>query len=369
MVESARARPFSQSLLPKTMRAVVLTAPGAHEVRDDVSVPRPGPSEALCQVEAVSICGTDVHIYEGRFPSRWPRSYPFIPGHEWSGTLVEVGAQAAELGWQVGDRVAGTSHAGCGFCRMCAIGRYTLCDNYGREPLHHQYGHNSQGADAQYVVQSIKSVFKLPAELELRYGALVDPASIALHSVKRAGIVPGDSVVVVGAGPVGFLTADCALALGAGSVIVTGSGARLRKASQMGFLTVDYRAEDVVQAVRRLTDGQGANVAIDCAGTTVSIRQAVDVLRKGGRVAFTGVPTEGDTALPMQKIVLEEIDLFGVRANPNTMAEVLPLIVSGRVRLNPLVTHTFPIQSYGEALHTFAERIDGALKVLVLPNG
>ena len=99
--------------------------------------------------------------------------------------------------------------------------------------------------------------------------------------------------------------------------------------------------------VRRLTEGKGAHVAIDAAGTQASIRQAVDVLRKGGRVAFTGVPTEGDTALPMQKIVLEEIDLFGVRANRNTMEEVIPLVVSGRVRIKPLVTHTFGLADYG----------------------
>jgi threonine dehydrogenase-like Zn-dependent dehydrogenase len=117
-----------------------------------------------------------------------------------------------------------------------------------------------------------------------------------------------------------------------------------------------------------LTDGNGANVAIDAGGTQASIRQAVDVLRKGGRVAFTGVPTEGDTALPMQKIVLEEIDLFGVRANRNTMEEVIPLIVAGRVRVAPLVTHTFGLEEYGEALHTFADRVDGALKVLVQPS-
>jgi L-iditol 2-dehydrogenase len=351
------------------MKAVVLTAPRQHEVRDDVAVPKPGRLEVLCRVEAVAICGTDVHIYEGRFPGRWPRGYPFIPGHEWSGTVVEVGEGASDLGWRAGDRVAGTSHAGCGYCRMCTTGRYNLCDNYGREPLHHQYGHYSQGADAQYVVHSIKSVFKLPDSLDLPLGAMVDTASIALHSVKRPGINPGDTVVVVGAGPMGFLTADCAMALGAGSVVLTGSGERLRKAAELGFDTIDYRAEDPVEAVRQRTDGKGAHVAIDCGGTTSSIRQAVDVLRKGGRVAFTGVPTEGDVALPMQKIVLEEIDLFGVRANRNTMDEVIPLIVSGRVRVKPLVTHTFPIEKYGEALHTFAERVDGALKVLVRPNG
>jgi len=357
-----------RAALPQKMRAVVLTGPNQHEIRDDVPVPRPGPLEVLCKVDSVAICGTDLHMYEGRFPGRWPRSYPFIPGHEWSGTVVEVGSSAAELGWRVGERVAGTSHAGCGLCRMCLTGRYNLCENYGREPLHHQYGHYSQGANAEYVVHSIKSVFRIPETLELSYGAMIDTASIALHSVKRPGIEPGDIVVVVGAGPMGFLIADCALALGAAQAILTGSGERLERARQLGFVTIDYRGQDPVQEVRRLTEGKGAHVAIDAGGTQASIRQAVDVLRKGGRVAFTGVPTEGDTALPMQKIVLEEIDLFGVRANPNTMEEVIPLIVTGRVRIKPLVTHTFDLADYGEALHTFGDRIDGALKVLVKPG-
>src|SRR5439155_1007017 len=154
----------------------------------------------------------------------------------------------AELGWHAGQRVAGTSHAGCGLCRMCRIGRYNLCDNYGREPLHHQYGHYSQGADAEYVVHSIKAVFPLPDEIELCYGAMIDTASIALHSVKRPGIEPGDVVVVVGAGPMGFL------------------------------------------------------------------------------------------------------------------------IVSGRVRVKPVVTQTFPLAEYGQALHTFAERLDGALRVIIEPG-
>jgi L-iditol 2-dehydrogenase len=353
--------------LPTTMRALVLTAPYQHEIRTDVPVPRTGALEVLCKVDSVAICGTDLHIYEGRFPGRWPKSYPFIPGHEWSGTVVEVGPGADQLGWCVGTRVAGTSHAGCGYCRMCRTGRYNLCENYGRELLHHQYGHYSQGADAEYVVHSIKSVFALPDELELEYGAMVDTASIALHSVKRPGVEPGDVVVVVGAGPMGLLTADCALAVGAGSVIVTGSGERLDRAAQLGFEVVNYRQEDPVAAVRRLSGGKGANVAVDTGGTTDSIRQAVDVLAKGGRVAFTGVPIEGDARLPMQKIVLEEIDLFGVRANRNTMEEVLPLIVSGRVRVKPLVTHRFGLADYGEALRTFGDRVDGALKVLVQP--
>jgi L-iditol 2-dehydrogenase len=367
MALTERAAEPAVTQLARRMRAVVLTGPGRHEIRDDVPVPRPGPMEVLSQVDSVAICGTDLHIYEGLFPGRWPKSYPFIPGHEWSGTVVEVGPGAEELGWRAGLHVAGTSHVGCGYCRMCRTGRYNLCENYGREPLHHQYGHYSQGADAEYVVHSIKSVFPLPEELDLPLGAMVDTASIALHSVKRPGIEPGDTVVIVGSGPMGLLTADCAMALGAGSVILTGSGERLARAAALGFPTIDYRAADPVAEVRRLTDGKGANVSVDTGGTPQSIRQAVDVLRKGGRVAFTGVPTEGETSLPMQKIVLEEIDLFGVRANRNTMEEVIPLIVSGRVRVKPLVTHTFALEDYGEALRTFGECVDGALKVLVKP--
>src|SRR5438477_3275928 len=231
------------------MEALVLTAPHEFEIRD---LPRPSPrdNEVLCRVRAIAICGTDAEIVEGTFKGRWPRAYPFVPGHEWSGEIVDAGEVARGFGFIEGIRVAGTSHAGCGYCRMCRTGRYNLCENYGHEPLHHQYGHYSQGADAEYVVHSIKSVFPLPDSIELAMGAMVDTASIALHSVKRPGIEPGDIVVVVGAGPMGLLTADCALALGAGGVIVTGSGERLSRAAAMGFRTVDYRAEDPVQAVR-----------------------------------------------------------------------------------------------------------------------
>ena len=123
--------------IPDRMNAVVLTEPHHHEVRV-VPTPRPGPMEVLCKVDSVAICGTDLHIYEGRFPGRWPRSYPFIPGHEWSGTIVELGPGAQEMGWEVGERIAGTSHDPCGYCRTCLIGRDNLVENYGKERSHHQ---------------------------------------------------------------------------------------------------------------------------------------------------------------------------------------------------------------------------------------
>jgi L-iditol 2-dehydrogenase len=366
MARSTALAPETVEAIPETMQALILTDVKRFEI-GELPTPKPGTNEVLCRVDSVAICGTDLHIIEGKFPGRWPRSYPYTPGHEWSGTIVELGERAGLFGWQVGERVAGTSHAGCGFCRMCTTGRYNLCDNYGNEAVHRQYGHYSQGADAEYMVSSIKSVFKLPESLSLEEGALVDTASIALHSVKRPEINAGDVAAVTGPGPLGLLCADCALALGAARVIVTGSGERLNKARGLGFEVADYRQGDVVEQVLGLTDGKGVNVTIDSAGTVDSIRQAVGMTRKGGRVAFTGVPLE-PVDLPMQKIVLEEIDLYGVRANRGTMDEAIALMQAGRIRAKEVITHRFRLADYAEALETFASRKDGALKVLVKPN-
>ncbi len=348
------------------MQALVLTAPHAFSVTD---VPKPSfaPNEVLCRVKAIAICGTDTEIIEGTFKGRWPRAYPFIPGHEWSGEVVTAGDVALAHGFAPGTRVAGTSHSGCGYCRMCRAGRYNLCFNYGREDLgHRQYGHYTQGAYAEYVVHTIKSVFPIPDAMPFDVGALCDTASIALHSVKRPGIHPGDTVVSVGSGGMGLLVAMCARVLGAARVIVVGGGKRLDRARELGFETVDRHAGDPVAKVRECTGGRGADVALDSAGTKDSIRQAIGMVRKGGRVAFTGIPKE-PTEVDFQKIVLEEIDLYGVRANQNTMEEVIPLIADGRIPAGKLITHHFKLADFKDALRTFNERIDGALKVIVEP--
>lgn len=351
----------------QTMQALVLTAPHEFEIRDDIAVPSPKANEVLARVRAIAICGTDAEIIEGTFKGRWPRQYPFIPGHEWSGEVVDAGDVARGYGFVPGTRVAGTSHSGCGYCRMCRTGRYNLCFNYGREDLgHRQYGHYTQGAYATYVVHTIKSVFRIPDAMPFDVAALCDTASIALHSVKRPGIEPGDVFVAVGSGGMGLLTAMCARSLGAARTIVVGGGKRLDRAKQLGFETVDYHDADPVAKVRELTGGLGADVAVDSAGTRESVAQAITMVRKGGRVAFTGIPKEAST-IDFQKIVLEEIDLYGVRANRNTMEEIIPLMADGRVPAARLITNHFALTDFHEALRTFNERVDGALKVIVEP--
>lgn len=359
--------PATERTIPTRMDALVLLGPNEFEVREE-AVPEPGRHEVLCEVDSVAICGTDKEIISGNFLKKgWPRGYPYTPGHEWSGVIVAAGEGAAELGFQPGDRVAGTAHDGCGNCRMCAIGRYNLCDNYGNEDLgHHHYGHYSTGAMRQYHNSSIKSVFKIPDSMTLRQAALVDASSIALHAVKRAGVGPGEVGAIIGPGAQGLLAGQIAGLLGASRVIIVGRGERLETAAAMGFEVFDNSQADGPEGVRELTEGKGAHFTIDTAARGTTPADAVAMTRKGGRVALIGVPLE-PCVLPLQRIVFEEMDLVGVRANPGTCEEVIPLIAEGKLDVDAVTTHSFPLAEFAQAYETFTQRIDGALKVLIQP--
>lgn len=348
-----------------TMDALVVQEPNRFSV-ETVPIPQPGRSEVLCKVRAVAICGTDPHIIQGHFPGFWPKGWPFVPGHEWSGEIVELGPGAEEFGFREGMRLAGTSHMGCGVCRNCVTGRYNVCENQGDERVHRQYGHYVQGSYAHYVVHSIKSVFGVPDEMSWEDAAMMDPTAIALHTVKLGGHAPGETVVVVGPGVMGLLVAECARALGAGRVIVVGRGERLRKAAELGHETVDFTAGDPVEQVRGLTGGRGADVALECSGDPRAVGQCALMVCRGGSVAVIGIPQE-DAVVPMKQIVLDEIRITGVRATAGEMTEAIALAAAGRIRLAPLVTHRFRLRDYEEAYRVFTERIDGALKVIVYP--
>jgi len=354
--------------LPATMDALVLKGVKDFSV-ETVPVPSPGADEVVCRVDTTFICGTDPHIINGDFPGFWPRDFPFIPGHEWSGTVEVVGPKAASLGWKVGDRVCGISHCGCGYCEMCLTGRYNLCLNYGHEERgHRQYGHYTPGAYAQYMLTSIRSIFRIPDDMSLELAACVDPLSIALYTVKRARLQPGNDILILGTGPQGLMAILCAKALGAGRIIAAGSGARLEKAVELGAIPIDYRKEEVVQAVKELTNGRGVPHVLECAGTADSIRQACLAAAKGGIVSVVGIP-HSDPTLPIKRMVLDEVELIGDRANPNTAGPTIEMLKNGRIDLSPLMTHRFPLREFATALDIFESRKDGAIKVATKPNG
>lgn len=353
--------------LPREMEALVLRGIRDFSV-EKIPVPVAGSDEVICKVDTTFICGTDPHIINGDFPGFWPTGFPFVPGHEWSGTIVQTGQRAAQLGWNEGDRVCGISHCGCGYCEMCQKGRYNICLNYGFEGKgHRQYGHYTPGAYAQYMRTSVKSIFKIPDDMSLEYAACVDPLSIALYTVQRSRMKPGDDILIMGTGPQGLMAILCAKALGAARIFAAGSGERLVKAAELGAIPIDYKREDVVEKIKDMTYGRGVPAVLECAGTSKSITQACLAAAKGGVVSIIGIP-HADPSLPIKRIVLDEIELVGNRANPNTARATIDLLQNHRIDLSPLMTHRFPLKDFKQALEIFENRKDGAIKVATKPN-
>lgn len=353
---------------PKNMQALVLPEPGKFEIQE-IPVPQPREKEVLCRIRAVAICGSDPEIIRGNLAGIWPRSFPFTPGHEWSGEVVAVGSGV--VGLVPGDRVAGQAHCGCGICRNCMEGRYTICENYGKpETGHSHYGFITPGAYAQYQVYNQKSVNKMPDEVSFREGALIDTAGVALHGLLLIGVTPGGSVAVIGPGPIGLLTMRLAKVLGASRVIAVGRGSRLDSAKKFADIMVNFEQENPVAAVRAITGGLGVDECAECSGAEGTFRQAVEMVRKGGRVALLGVPPASVIEpVPFKHIVHEEIMITGVRANPNVSNKLLQMILAGQLNMKDLITHTYPLEEFATALDTFVTRREGAVKVVIEPNG
>jgi L-iditol 2-dehydrogenase len=354
--------------VPSNMQALVLTGPGEFEIQT-VPVPEPGPGEVLCRIRAITICGSDPGIIRGDLAGYWPPSYPFIPGHEWSGEVVALGPEVT--GFRVGDRVAGEAHKGCGFCSRCLEGRYNLCKNYLKpETGHRHYGFTNQGAYAQYNAYSVKAIDHLPDTISFRVGALMDTVGIVAHAMELTGITIGGSVVVIGPGPIGLIAMRLARTLGAAKIIAVGRSPRLALAESSADHLVDFETTDPVQAVRELTGDLGVSEAFECSGAAGTFNQAVRMVQRGGRIGLLGVPPKDVVEeLPFAYIVANEIAIFGSKANPHIAERIINLSSTGQLPLDDLVTHSFPLEEFATALDTFLSRRDGAMKVAVEPNG
>ena len=351
-----------------TMNAIVMKAAN-HVALEKVDIPAPNDDEVLCLIEAVAICGSDIKFIKGDTIGSWPPYVPFILGHEWSGTVAQIGGNVKNF--KIGDRVAGEAHSGCGFCINCKKGRYNLCLNYGNEDTgHRHYGHKSTGAYAQYGVFYNRSLTKLPDNVSFAEGAVLDAAGTGLHLADQTGISAGGNVVVIGPGPIGMITASIAKALGTSKIIMVGRGSRLKKALELcADALIDFEKEDVIEQVMEMTDGIGADEVFECSGAKGTLNQAIQIARKGGAIGIVGLPSPGNIEeVDNRKLIIDEISIFGSRANPNVSARLLSMISSGSLDIKKYITHVFSMDEYEKAFDYFANRKEGALKVIIEPN-
>ncbi|MGP4019272.1 zinc-dependent alcohol dehydrogenase family protein [Saccharopolyspora sp. 5N708] len=330
------------------MRAAIIDQPGSIRV-GDVPDPKPGDRQLVIKVGACGICGTDLHIADGHFP---PTPYPIVPGHEFAGEVVEIGADVPG-GWKIGDRVAVDPSLYCGYCTPCRSGHGNLCANWNAT------GDTVNGAFAEYVAVPAATCHRMPDSMTWQQGALVEPVSCAVHGVRQIGVEAGERFLVVGAGTMGLLMQQLLQRAGARVTVVDRNEARLGRATDLGAVAV---GSDVAALDERF------DAAVDCTGAASAIEAAFDSLRRGGRLLVFGVaPAEARVALSPFRIYNDEITIVGSMAVLHSFGAALDLVAAGAIDTAALLTDTLPLEEFPAALELM--RSGSGLKVQVLPGG
>jgi len=350
--------------IPEMMTAVTLH--GADDMRvEQRSVPRVGSREVLLKVEVASICGTDVKVLHRTLQGQ--PAGEFIMGHEYAGIVAALGPGVDEF--QVGDRVAVEVHKGCERCENCIKGWYTSCLNYGNlEKGHRAKGLTCDGGFAEYAVNHINTLYRLPENVTFEQACMVTTAASPLWAIDlMGGYVAGETVLVLGPGPIGLIAVQLCKALGAERVVLSGTrDSRLEVGKRLGAdFTVNVRKENLTDCVRDITRGKGADSVLECAGGPTSMQEALENVKRGGRIGVVAWYT-GPVEMDMNLAVRSNVRIYAARGEGGmNSGRSLALMSAGKILADPIITHHFALDQIHEAFRTYVERIDNALKVVI----
>lgn len=374
MPKDSKPDPEMTVTVPRTMRAWVLGGPDELTLVDKPT-PQPGAAEVLIRIDAVAICATDLEILHYGTPAIVDGGTPFHKdftiGHEYMGTIVALGPGVDEFA--VGERVTVEVHAGCGRCKRCRQGMYTSCHNYGlREKGHRANGMTTDGGFAEYAVNHINTLVRVPDSMTDEEATLVVTAGTSMYGLTElGGLVAGESVVISGPGAIGLLAVSVARSLGADPVILTGTrDERLAIGRQLGAThTINVREGDTVAAVKAIVGEKGADYVVECAGTEAAINDAIRMTNRGGKVCLAGFPHDL-AKVDLPHVVKNNIYLYGIRGEGKSATRrAMALMAEKRFDAGLIHTHTFALEDLHEALRYARDRVEDAIKVVVMTRG
>ena len=330
----------------------------------EIPVPEIGKKEVLVSLEYVGICGSDVHYFHNGCCGSYKvdLSEDYMLGHECAGTIVKVGEEVERL--KVGDRVALEPGITCGECEQCKSGHYNLCPDVvflATPPV--------QGCNEEYIAFPENMCFKLPDNVSTKEGALIEPLSVGFYASEQGGVKTGDTVVILGSGCIGLVTLLACKAHGAGKIIVADLvEARLQKAIELGAAEViNSGKEDALKKIEELTNGRGADVVFETAGSPVTIAQTPFIVRRGGTITLVGISAKEEITYNFAQIMDKEATIKSVFRYRNIYPKAIAAVSSGAINVKGIVTHEFDLEhiqdAYDEAVNNKTDLVKAVIKV------
>jgi L-iditol 2-dehydrogenase len=335
---------------------------GVHDLRlQDLPDPEPASNEVLIRVEAAGLCGTDVHMWEG---TNQEGTFPFVPGHEWSGEVVEVGKDVKMV--SIGDRVVAEVPIPCHICDNCKDGMEpNMCPDFAL----YGFSWENPGGMAEYTLAREERLFKIPDNVSYEEASLVEPVSVAYHGVwgSGGGAAPHDRVVVFGAGPIGLFAMLSCKASGAPVIVVEPQPFRRRMARDLGAdVTLDPTDGNLVEQVLDHTGGRGATMVLECSGSNGALAATLDIIAKQGRIVLIGQSAGRKIPIEIGQAIFQRTKIIGSSGSPYFFPKTLTFMSRRLVDLMPVVTHRFPLSQVLDAFELGKSGADCA-KILVLP--
>ncbi|NGP46387.1 NAD(P)-dependent alcohol dehydrogenase [Bacillaceae bacterium SIJ1] len=344
------------------MKAAVLTDLKTIDIQD-IDLPAINDDEVLIQIRAVGLCGSDVHYYEHGKIGNFIVDKPLVLGHEASGDIVQVGNNVTGL--KEGQRVSIEPGATCGTCRYCKEGRYNLCPHveFLATPPY-------DGAFCEFISMRADLVFPIPDTMSYETAALIEPFSVGVHAIHRGRLQKGETVIIMGMGPIGLVTAAAAKMNGAKTVIgVDLEESRLEVAKDMGTdYTINLRQEDLQEKVKEYTSGAGVDLAIETAGNAKAVQGAIAVARAGGRVVIVGMSPQDEVPMSTSAIIDKELDVMGVFRYHHTYAPAIEMLSKTDIQIEKMITNYFPLSQTADAIEQSIQDKANTLKIIIQPD-
>jgi len=335
---------FRRNEMENTMKVAVMTELGKIEIQRR-PIPTPKKGEVLVKIEYVGVCGSDLHYFEKGRIGDFIVQFPFVLGHECSGTIVGLGDGVKKF--KSGDRITIEPGIVCGTSKYCKSGRYNLCPDmqFWATPPY-------DGVFQEYVAYPENQCFKLPDSISTMEGALMEPLAVGFHAAAQADAHLGQTAMVMGSGCIGLVSLLALKAKGVSKVIVTDViDVRLDKAKELGAeVVINSSREDVVERIMKETDGEGVDIVIDTSGLNVCMDQAVRGTCMGGTIVCVGYPPSGETVVPMSVAINKELTIKTIFRYRNTYPLEIDAVASGKVNLKGIVTNIFDFDDIQNAM-------------------